>query len=276
MNMHIFVGGIKLDDIKPDKKLPRAEVDRIRSERVNAVLRMFDAFGEIHQRRVFCEKDAPQAHCFITFKEKHPVAKVVETMKEFEARKKQVEAAKADIESRKLSPLCVPHPSFYVRIPKQKKGKKNQNKAEGEGEVDDGGEWQEVAPAPTTAPAGNRPTIIPISARTSAPTSSPSRPSPNNTTTTTATTTATTTTTATPASPAPSSMPSSAPPPSNARGFTVKTFKPNPLAAVVDYQNFKRDPIPTAPNAFCNLEIEDDSDNESSDYVSNNSDNESN
>lgn len=256
----IFVGGIKMDDIKVDKKLPQAQADRIRSERVNAILRMFDSFGEVHKRSVFADKPAAPAHCFIIFKEKDSVTKAVEAMKDFEERKKKVETAKAEIESRKLPALCVPHPSFYVRIPKEKKGK-SQKAEETEVEEDDGADWQEApatkgskptvpSPAPTptitTTETQLRPAFAPRQGLPVRPIIRPTRSNSSSSVSPRETT----------------------PAPIVARGVSIYRNLPKRMPTAED--PLIRKPISLTPNAFCNLEIEDDSDNDSDNASSDN------
>eukprot|EP00026_Physarum_polycephalum_P002983 Phypoly_transcript_02992.p1 GENE.Phypoly_transcript_02992~~Phypoly_transcript_02992.p1 ORF type:complete len:821 (+),score=244.04 Phypoly_transcript_02992:128-2590(+) len=116
----IFVGGIKVDDIKAAKFKPEL-AKRVLDERINSILRMFDQFGPVHKRKVFAEK----GHCFITFENKESVANAVEVMKDSETRKKLAEEAKASQQEHHMNPLCAPHPQFYVRVPNQKNKKKD-------------------------------------------------------------------------------------------------------------------------------------------------------
>lgn len=200
------MGGIKLDDIKAAKFKPEL-AQRVRDERINAILRMFDQFGPgtfslifvfsfsspspsppllflylfffcllyiaVHKRKVF----ADEGHCFITFENKESVEKAMEVMKDAETRKKLAEAAKEAQQAHKMNPLCAPHPQFYVRIPKQKnkKGKgqkKEEESSSSRSSTPDLTGFTEVKTkkdwgGPGSAPAAGAP---------SSPSSAPSRP----------------------------------------------------------------------------------------------------
>jgi len=160
----IFIGGIKLDDIKNAKLDPKLAA-KIRDERFNSVLRMFDQFGEILKRKVSLE----EGHCFVTFKEPGSVEKAMATMKEADERKKLVEEAKTTLQERKQHPLCVPNANFYVRIPKGNAKKDKQKAKRAQKQKDKpvqappspGGEWEVVGSdaQPPAQPASPNPAI---------------------------------------------------------------------------------------------------------------------
>lgn len=183
-NNKIFIGGIKLDDINKAKMDPK-HIAKIRDERINSVLRMFEQFGEILKRKVSTVEGG--VHCFITFKEEASVEKAMTIMKEADERKKLVEEAKAKFQESKLHPLCVPNANFYVRIPKakekkdkqkEKKSKKQEKEdakkkpAEKKEEEDGGGEWSVAGETskPPAQPASPQP------ASSSSPAPAPAAP----------------------------------------------------------------------------------------------------
>jgi len=110
----IFIGGIELDDIAKANLDPKLSA-KVRDERINSILRMFEQFGEIQKRKVVHE----HGHCFITFKNPESVQLAMDGMKA-EDRKKLVEEATRKLTQAKQHPLCAPHATFYVRVPKTK------------------------------------------------------------------------------------------------------------------------------------------------------------
>jgi len=110
----IFVGGIKMDDLDPVKL--GKKYNSIRDERINNLLRLFDVFGEVIERRVFLEKH----HFFITYANPGMAKSALTSMQNFEHRKKVVEELQALVKEKKGNLLAVPHTSFYVREPNKK------------------------------------------------------------------------------------------------------------------------------------------------------------
>lgn len=89
----------------------------MRDERINNLLRLFDRFGEVIERRVFIEKK----HFFITYKKPEMAKAALTAMQNFETRKKAVEELQTVVKEAKGNLLSVPHASFYVREPNIKK-----------------------------------------------------------------------------------------------------------------------------------------------------------
>jgi len=113
----IFVGGIKLDDLDPAKL--GKKYNAVRDERVNNLLRLFDRFGTVTDRRVFVEKN----HFFVTYAKSGMAKKALTAMQNFESRKKIVEEIETQVKEKKGNLLTVPHSTFYVREPNVKKNR---------------------------------------------------------------------------------------------------------------------------------------------------------
>jgi len=128
----LFIGGLTFEDLNQNvkrKKLDEKMVPKCKGERVKNFPKLLERFGKISSFKDFILE---KRHCFVSYERPNDLEKALESLSDFEQRKKICTEMKIRLqqEGGDIARFFAPNPHFYVRVVKAAKELEKKKKIE--------------------------------------------------------------------------------------------------------------------------------------------------